>query len=474
MTSTSSGTQHHAMGTASERRDTHQLLMAVAEGILSEPLPAEVVIAARLRLVDGLGLMLAGDEAFRKMVGRVAVDQFGFGTCSVGSIGGLSTVAASFAGAWLMHASDYDDTYLPTLLHAGVIVVPTVFALAQELALDLDSCVRLTVVGYELGASVAGLGGAGQIHAHGWHTTSVVAAPVTAAVVGLARGLPLDEIGAAMAIALCVAGGSLQPVVETLNLKQALPAHGMTRGFWSLAMSAASVSGPVSGLDGRFGLAQLFGGSASHGNPAPVAVAPRWSTVAAQTKFYPACHHIHGYLDALRQVLDQLAWPNTDEISSIEVVVVTDQVSIICEPLAERIRPTDQYAARFSIQFCLAVLAVTRRFNDDALNASIGVDRVEQLAARVRYFSRDVADFPVRIPGAVTVRTTHNQSVTVEFDGAVQSTIDDQYIDRVTDKFVTNTCGVLGDHQARELAATLADGTSQDMQALISICSERS
>lgn len=447
-------------------RDTEALLTELAGPALSATLPGEVEASARLRLLDGYGLILGSGAAQVSRAGEIARALFGAGDCSVGPERGLSAPAAAFAGAWLMHASDYDDTHLPTLLHPGVAVVPVVLAVAQELGLALDSCVRLTVLGYELGAALAAFGGPGQMHARGWHTTSVLSSLVSAAIAGTAHGAGTRHTGAAMAIAACTGGGSMQPVTEPSSVKQVLPALGVAHGFRALTLAGAGVDAPLNALNGKYGIAQLYAGMAPHAAPRPCPHFPAWAISETHVKFYAACHHIHAYLDALDLLLDSLGWPNPGEISEIGVVVAPGQVPIVCEPLADRLVPGDAYAAKFSMQFCLAVMAVCRRFDDQALQASIGVPEVLEVARRVRYQQRGGASYPSRLPGSVTVRTADGRSERAAFDGARPQPADDRHIARVLDKFTANARPVLGDH-ARDLGAALAAGVPQGLSNLI-------
>jgi 2-methylcitrate dehydratase PrpD len=453
-------------GQTTVEHDTEALLADVAGPVFSASLPSEVETGARLRLLDGYGLILGSGASLLSKAGEVARALFGTGDCSAGPEDRMSVSAAAFTGAWLMHASDYDDTHLPTLLHPGVAVVPAVLALAQELGLDLGSCGRLTVFGYELGAALAAFGGPGRIHARGWHTTSVLSGLVSAAIAGTAHRVGNERTGTAMAIAACTGGGSMQPVAEPSNVKQLLPALAVAHGFRALRLATVGVDAPRNALNGTFGIAQLYAGNAPHAAARPGPRFPRWAVLDTHVKFYAACHPIHAYLDALGLLLDKLGWPDSGAISGIDIVVAPGQVPIVCEPLTERLDPDEVYAARFSIQFCLAVLAVRHRFDDQALEASIGDAEVVGVASRVRYEQREVVSYPSRLPGSVTVRTSDGRSESTAFDGARPQPADDRHTARVLDKFAANARTVLGD-RAHGLGAALVAGAPDALSNLI-------
>src|SRR5260221_2967010 len=84
-----------------------------------DDLPADIVASTKLRVLDVIGLALAGAETpFGRSVRDAAVAMSGPGPCRVfGTNDSLSATMAAFANGAFSQALEYDDTHNESIVH---------------------------------------------------------------------------------------------------------------------------------------------------------------------------------------------------------------------------------------------------------------------------------------------------------------------------------------------------------------------
>ena len=96
-------------------------------------IPAEVLEAAKLHLLDTLGCGLAAHALGVATEGRTAMSELGGEPQSsvIGLGGGLPAANAAFANAMLCHGLDFDDTHSDSVAHVSTVVCPAAIAAAE-------------------------------------------------------------------------------------------------------------------------------------------------------------------------------------------------------------------------------------------------------------------------------------------------------------------------------------------------------
>src|SRR6185436_10876276 len=96
-------------------------------------LPPDVVEATKLRVLDVIGLSLAGAEtAFGQSVRGAAIAMSPPGPCHIFGTGDRVGVAmAAFANGSFSQALEYDDTHLESIVHMSSPSVAAALALAE-------------------------------------------------------------------------------------------------------------------------------------------------------------------------------------------------------------------------------------------------------------------------------------------------------------------------------------------------------
>jgi len=171
--------------------------------------------------------------------------------------------------------------------------------------------------------------------------------------------------------------------------------------------SLARTSGPPKVFEGRFGL------FASHLQDPAVAknlaritdgLGTTWDSRNSSFKPFPAAHVLHPYIDLVLRLRAQHGIRAADVVS-IECPVAEFNVSIVCEPVAEKTAPATEAHCRVCLQYTLAEALVRGELGRTAYGEANRTDpEILALARKVTY--RVDPDFPPpgRFKGALTMR----------------------------------------------------------------------
>lgn len=388
-------------------------------------LPEDVAVSVERRTLDILGLCLAALELPTSAAAiGFAADQGGSDQAAAIGLGRTSASWAAFVNGVLAHSLDYDDTHLPSILHPSASVIPAALAMAERqhrdgdrlvpaIAAGLEICVRLGMAGYDRKSNNS------VYFEHGQHATSICGAVGAAAAAAALIGDEPDAqlITDAMGIAISMAGGVIEANRSGGTVKRMHCGWAAHAGVTAAGLAAAGITGPPTGLEGRFGFFQAFlqGNAALH--EVTDGLGEQWEVPKIFFKPYPANHFTHTIVDAGRQLAERGVTP--DRIASAHIGVAGPIVRTLGEPLAIKQQPTTSYQAQFSGPYALAV----GLFGGGGLGSALE-DYTDELAvdpARRRLMgtvtvgadARCDAIYPYQFPSVVTVRTVEGDEVEV-------------------------------------------------------------
>ena len=218
-------------------------------------LPADVVLAAKHRLLDTLGAIVSGA---RLKPGEVAIDyvrqQAGTPEASVATTDIMtSAVNAALANAMSGHADETDDFHPFTKAHPGCSVVPAALAMGERQDSSGEELLRAVVLGYDLCcrflvALRPALVRANHRSAEGYSSTF----GATAAAASLAR---FDETEMRYAISYAVqqVSGVWSWVRDVEHIEKAFDFSGMgaRNGVAAATMIQAGFTGVLDSLEGE-------------------------------------------------------------------------------------------------------------------------------------------------------------------------------------------------------------------------------
>ena len=140
-------------------------------------LPDDVRQASRLRLLDILGLSLAGaDTPLGRSTRDAAVALSPGGPCTIVGTGDrVSVTSAALANGTFSQALEYDDTHNESIVHMSSPSVAASLALAETTPVTGAELLTAIAIGNEV-ASRVGSVGSGQFHKRGFHPTGLFGA----------------------------------------------------------------------------------------------------------------------------------------------------------------------------------------------------------------------------------------------------------------------------------------------------------
>lgn len=449
---------------------------AMAAFASSIDMPDEVVAAARLLLLDTLGCAIAAHGS-GTLAGAsdVAADQGGRGDSTIiGSRRRVPASSAALANGVLSHALDYDDIHPRSSAHSSTVICPAALAVAEATGADGARLLRAIAIGTELTARIGEVVPAG-FHERGFHVTSIAgvfgATAAAAHLRGDAAQTTIDALGLAGSMA-CGIFAYLDDGVPTKPLHAGWAAHS---AVMAVELAAAGLQGPPSVLEARYGifdtfLAGTFTDPQARVDAVRAALADlgqRWRTLEVTPKLYPSCYFMHPWLSAAQQLLSTHG-VDGGRIESIHVDVPAEVATRLINPLERTARPESDYAAKFSLPYSLAAIAVHGRldlasFTVDALSDPAVTD----LATRMTVTEFDQHDWASAPRGRVVVRTSDGTELAANLSGTEFGTPASAGEGLVIGKFMSNAARAVAPDRAAALRdAVLGLGGSTPASAL--------
>jgi len=372
-----------------------------------EDLPADVVKSTKYRVLDVIGLALAGvTTPFGISLKQASAAMNPPGVSRLLGIGQHVAVgAAAFVNGALSQALEFDDTHNESIVHMSSPAVAAALALAESENISGPELITAVALGNEISCRVGSVA-PGQFHRRGFHPTGLFAPFGAAYLGGRVLGLDSRQMVNAAGIVGSFAAGILECWVDGTQSKFLHPGWAAQSGITAAYLGRAGTTGPDAVFDGRFG---LFASHLQDSNM-PLALeritadlGRRWESQHASFKPFPAAHVIHPYLDALLKLRARRRI-DPAKVREIVVPVASFIVGIVCEPVAEKRRPNTDSHGRVSMQYSLAEAMVLGALGKDAYQpASLTNPQILRLADAVTYRVDPSFPGPERFKGAVQI-----------------------------------------------------------------------
>lgn len=137
-------------------------------------------------------------------------------------------------------------------------------------------------------------------------------------------------------------------------------------------------------------------------------------------------------------------WLAAADLAAVHCRVAPGALETVCEPVAEKLHPTSGYQAKFSLQWCLAALAVRGDVDLDTFQPHVARDAsILDLAARVTYAADPSLPYP-RAHAAVVSLTTRDGRQYMRAETANRGSLDQPMsAEDVRQKFRANAARAL-------------------------------
>ena len=437
------------MRTAAER------IAEWALGIGFDDVPAEVCAEAKLHLLDTLGCGLAAHALGVATAGRSVMGEFGGEpeATVIGSEKRMPAANAAFANAMLCHGLDFDDTHSDSVSHVSVVVGPAAVAVGEANGACGRDLVTAIVAGSEIVTRV-GMAASGAFHKRGFHPTAICGIVGATAAAGRLSGLDEAAVTSALGIAGSFASGILAYLEDGTATKPIHPAWAAHGAVVTSSLARRGAEGPPAVLEGRFGLYHAFLGTEVGEIDIDAQLADlgsRWETPRIAYKPYPACHLMHGSLDAAAEAAAGSRF-SADEIEEVVVTVPAAIVQSVLEPARHKIAPRTPYEAKFSLQYSAAAMLIHGQVGIATYtDAAIADPRVLELARKVRYETREYPSSLGAFPGGVRVVLADGRVLEADCPHQKGSPKNPLPPDQVRAKFRANAALTLDDQASEAL-----------------------
>jgi 2-methylcitrate dehydratase PrpD len=355
-------------------------IAAFVKGITFERLPEKAVGAAKIPLLDCLGVAVAGSfEPASRIVVKYLAECGGSPEAGLIGAGFKTSVAqAAWVNATTAHILDYDDYYLP--YHPTVAILPAVLAIAEKYHRSGKDILLAYITGFEVQASIAAV--MGRVHyEQGWHSTSLLGSLGATAASSKILGLDEDQVRMSLGIAGSLAGGLRK---NFGSMTKSLHAGNAARnGVVAAMLARGGFTADDNILAGKMGFTGILGsipGSSLSDMSAELGKRYYISSVGISIKPYPSCAGTHWAIEAALDLRRELG-NRIKDIAVIECVTGPEVPRILIHS-----RPANALEGKFSMEYCIAVAlldgqAQLKQFSDQRLQDPA----LQQLLRKIQY-----------------------------------------------------------------------------------------
>ena len=378
----------------------HTVAEALAAKVCAlEAVPEGVQDSCRDLLLDVAGLCVAARHS--DYIAALTKSLDAGGPCTaLGHAESFRPEDAALLNGTAAHGEDFDDTFEGGPVHSGAVIVPAVLAACERFGLDGRRVLLGIAAGVETMCRLS-LVAPKRIHKAGFHPTAVLGAMAASISVSKALELNPKQTVDALGIAGSMAGGIIEYLAEGAWTKRLHAGWAAHCGLHAARIAREGFTGPRTVFEGTHGLFFGFAHS-SEGKYSELTdnFGKRWWMEGLTFKPYATGTMNQPYIDcALRLAKRGFA---AEDVAEVQCDTAEGYVHRLWEPLASKQRPPNEYAAKFSTPFNIAVAFVTGGAGFEAFSARTVSDaRVLGLAGKVRYRIDPENPYPARYTGHV-------------------------------------------------------------------------
>ena len=407
----------------------------------------EALTRAKHGVLDAIGVALAGvNEPVSKVMLEYAAElPPAAGATIWGGTRKVALTEAVLINGTLAHALDYDDMNRSMLGHPSSVLTAALLPLAESLQLSGRAVLEGYIVGLEAMARIGRIFGM-QAYDRSWHPTAVLG------VIGVAAGasylLRLDHAQTVNAIGIAASEASGVKKNFGTMMKSVHAGSAARKGVWAAQFARRGLAADAAALEGKFGFCDMFNDMPDAREPADAAARPLDIMAAGLVfKQYPCCGGLHTLLDIMLDLRSKHGL-RAGQVVDIECRVHTQKVAYLDRPA-----PTESLAAKFSIQYCVAVALLNGKVGlIDFTDAAIVEAPRRELMKKIRIVARE--DFGA-FEGEIIVRKSGGGEVTgrmTEARGSIRNPLSEA---ELLQKFTDCAGVVMSTEQAAQAGAAL-------------------
>jgi 2-methylcitrate dehydratase PrpD len=389
---------------------------AAAERLVDKALALEmdqITPAVRRRaedlLVDVVGLCVAArrTDYMKSVLGAIDAS----GPCT--ALGHATTYGADQAAlinGTAAHGEDFDDTFEGGPVHSSAVVTPAVLAICERFGRDGRVALVAMVAGIE---SLCRLSMVipKAIHKAGFHPTSVLGTMGATLGASIALGLDRRQAVDALGVAGSLSAGIIEYLAEGAWTKRLHAGWASQAGVQAARLGQQGFLGPRTVFEGTHGLFKAFAQS-SEGNYGVLTedFGRKWYMEHITFKPYATGTMNQPYIDCAVRLSKKV---KAEDVKDVLCETAEGYVHRLWDPLESKQKPANEYAAKFSTPFNVAVAFITGGAGLSAFTEETVRDpRILALASKVRYVVDPNNPYPKAFTGHV--RITLNDGTVLE------------------------------------------------------------
>lgn len=317
--------------------------------------PAEAREAARIGMLDCIGVMLAGAREPAVGIAEHIVSPNNASNDAPAAVNGrhYNSQDAALINGIAAHVLDFDDVALAG--HPSTVLVPAILAEGQSLHASGEDAIEAYLTGYEVWAHLDEAE-PGHLHERGFHPTAVLGTLACAAAAARLHRLSEEQTAHALAIAASLASGlvaNFGSMTKSLHAGRAAQS-----GIQAVRLAKAGYTGSVDALEHRSGFLRAISPS---GTPdlsvenfriGEEILAGRYGV---NIKQYPTCYATHRAIDAM------LGLVKSEGISPENVEKIHVKTGVTQKLMLRNSQPQTGLAAKFSMEFAMASALIAQR-----------------------------------------------------------------------------------------------------------------
>ncbi len=348
-----------------------------------EDLPAEVVAATKLCILDTLSATLAGStQPGIAPIIKTLREWHADGESSVALYGHrLPACEAIVANVAMAHALEIDDAHYPAIVHPTAPTLWAALAIAQARG-GIDGKALITAVAGGIDLMVR-LGLAAQKTLYLGYHTALISGFGAAAVAGKLQGLSAGQLHDAFGITFSQAGATVQAAKDGALAKRLQPAFNASDGIRAVSLAQIGVTGIHNVFEGRFGFYRLFNHSDCDRQLILDGLGERFHGTDLTIKRYPTSRCAHAPIEGtIALVKAHNILPG--DVENVQVSVSEGCLNVAGAPFTQSMQQS-QTSAQFCIGYAVAA-AITWRdvFVDQVQQEALNSPGIMELASKVR------------------------------------------------------------------------------------------
>lgn len=384
-----------------------------------EDLPPEVVEGAKLRALDLTGVMLASkDIGLMKSAKKAwtATDP-GTGAAPIGSKEAMSVTNAAFLNGIAASALEFDDTYLPTTMHASGLILSVCYPEAQRGKVTGQGLIESMVLASELMIRLSIVSQQDWFR-FGIHPTGSFGPYGGVATLGKLRGSDAETMVRAFGHAGSMSTALTAAFEDGTSTKNLHVGFAAANAFRAMALAEQGITGPTAVFEGKFGWyrAHVQTSDERHYERITTELGKEWLVLEIASKQYPVAYPLMPHIEAAITLRDKYGI-KPEDVVEVDAYIMERTFANLCEPVELKVKPLTTWHGRISLQHTIAEALVKGKMDKTAYSEEAIRDPViNALAAKVRHHADPKATDKLRSRARVVARLKDGREVEHEID----------------------------------------------------------